>query len=98
MTDEQGYEDQHEELDEDQQQDLDKLKPALEGNIMSADDFCDINKGVETGKSLGEDDIVALVTSLCDDSADTSAIEYDPAPHVVTAGEGLSDAIAFIEQ
>ena len=102
MADEQGYEDQHEELDEDQQQDLDKLKPALGGNIMSADDFCDIDKEVETGKSLGEDDIVALVTSTSDDSADTSAIdEYDPAPHVVTASEakrGLSDAIAFIEQ
>ena len=69
---------------------------------MSADDFCDIDKGVETGKSLGEDDIVALVTYTSDDSADTSAIdEYDPAPHIVTAGKakrGLSDAIAFTEQ
>ena len=70
MADEQGYEDQHEELDDDLQ-DLDKLKTALRGNIMSADDFCDIDKEVETGKSLGEDDIVALVISTSDDSADT---------------------------
>ena len=88
MAAEHGYDDQHEELDEDLQQDLDKLKPALGGNIMSADDFCDIDKEVETGKSLCEDDIVAVANSTIDDSADTSAIdEYDLAPHVVTASE-----------
>ena len=69
---------------------------------MSADDFCVIDEGVEAQKSLSDNDIVALVASTGNDSADTSAIdEYDPAPHVVTVGKakrGQSDAIAFILQ
>ena len=103
MADEHDYKDQDEEdeeLDEDLQRDLDKLKPALGGNIMSADDFCVIDEGVEARRSLSDDDIVALVASTGD--ADTSAYnEYDPVSHVVTVGKakrGLSNAIAFIEQ
>ena len=103
MADKHDHKDQDEEdeeLDEDLQRDLDKLKPALGGNVMSADDFCDIDERVEAGKSLGEDDIVPFVTSTADDSADTSAIdEYDPAPPVTTASEAKrdpSDAIALL--
>jgi hypothetical protein len=89
-------------VNEDLQQELDKLIPALKGDVMSADDFYDIDKEVETGKSLSEDDIVALVMSSGDDSVGTSTIdEYDPAPRIVTAKEaktGLTDIISFLEQ
>ena len=91
-----------ESVSEDLQQELNKLIPALKGDVMSADDFCDIDKEVETGKSLSEDDIVALVTSSGDDSAETSTIdEYDPTPRIVTAKEaktGLTDIISLLEQ
>lgn len=57
---------------------------------------------METGESLSEDDIVALVTNATDDSKDTSSVdEYDPEPRIVTAAEvqkGLVQVIQFAEK